>query len=324
MRILIVEDSLVLQKMMNHLLQKEGYSDVHLRTSAEEAEQFLHSGSENPVDLILLDIFLEGVDGIAFCRKIKEDSHLRDIPVIMVTASSEPEVLKSAFEAGAMDFIRKPFETIEFLARVRSALLLKKEMDQRKMRESELLELKTHLEEANRRLEELSQQDGLTQIANRRRFDEYFESEWKRAKRYNYPLSLIMLDIDFFKLYNDTYGHVAGDECLKNVALLFRQCLKRPEDLVARYGGEEFAAILPNTDRNGARVVSQEIQTRLEEKKILHESSVISPYLTVSIGAVTWIPESDKTPGRLVQMADQALYSAKKRGRNTIVEHTQL
>jgi diguanylate cyclase (GGDEF)-like protein len=310
--------------MIKHLLKKEGYSDVHLLTSAEEADRLLRSDPDHPVDLILLDIFLEGVDGIAFCRTIKEDPHLRDIPVIMVTARSEPEVLKSAFEAGAMDFIRKPFETIEFLARVRSALLLKKEMDQRKLRESELLELKTHLEEANRRLEELSHQDGLTQIANRRRFDGYLESEWKRAKRTKSPLSLIMLDIDFFKLYNDAYGHVAGDECLKSVALLFKQCLKRPEDLAARYGGEEFAAVLPNTDRNGAMVVSQEIQTRLEEKKILHESSVIAPYLTVSIGAVTWVPESEKAPSQLVQMADQALYSAKKRGRNTIVEHTQL
>lgn len=319
MRILIVEDAQALQELTKLLLENEGYTDVLIAESAEQAHLLLESSINAPIDLILLDIFLEGADGIAFCHQIKSDQRFKDIPVIMVTANSDPTLLKKAFEAGAMDFIRKPFEKIEFGARVRSALLLKAEMDQRKLREAELLELKDHLEDANRTLQSLSNLDGLTGIANRRRFDEYLESEWKRAKRHQYPFSLLMLDIDFFKPYNDTYGHVSGDECLRKVAALIKECAQRPEDLVARYGGEEFAVILPNTDRDGAVKIAEEIQKALAQKKIIHESSTISPYVTISIG-ISSKGSIDDTPAQaLVKSADKALYAAKKRGRNKIV-----
>ena len=261
---------------------------------------------------------LPDLDGREACRIIKSVDQLRDIPVIMVTALTEVEHLEKAFAAGAIDYITKPINKTELLARSRSALKLKHEMDRRKMREKKLLEVTRQLELAVQKLNLLSSLDGLTGIANRRRFDEYLGTEWKRGQRYSKPLSLIMVDIDFFKAYNDTYGHQAGDECLKAVASIIQRTLLRPEDLLCRYGGEEFSVVLPETDKNGAAFVANKICSAVEITGIPHSGSKASDFLTISLGVATILPTNKLSPADLITAADGALYRAKCEGRNRV------
>jgi diguanylate cyclase (GGDEF)-like protein len=177
------------------------------------------------------------------------------------------------------------------------------------------------LQEANRKLELIANLDGLTQIANRRRFDDYLSSEWQRHQREQNPLALILIDIDYFKRYNDRYGHQGGDDCLIKVAQAIAQVPQRPTDLVARYGGEEFAAILSNTDKQGAIKVAEAIQEAIAMLAISHESSEVSAQVTLSIGVVSFVPTTDLELKTIIAHADQALYTAKDRGRNQVVAY---
>jgi diguanylate cyclase (GGDEF)-like protein len=180
----------------------------------------------------------------------------------------------------------------------------------------------TELKKANRELQRLSQIDGLTQIANRRHFDQYLTQEWQRSQREQRSLSLILCDVDFFKNYNDLYGHQKGDDCLQRVAQLLRQAVKRPADLVARYGGEEFALILPSTDLKGAIAIAQAIQQEVYSAQILHTASEISKFLTISLGIVSTIPTSAVSLDQLIAAADAALYEAKHQGRDRYISHS--
>jgi len=180
----------------------------------------------------------------------------------------------------------------------------------------ELLEVRQRLEEANQRLEALSSLDGLTGIPNRRRFDEFIDLEWRRATREAESLSLIMIDIDFFKAFNDHYGHPDGDQCLKQVAKTLDASLKRPTDMVARYGGDEFVAVLPGTGKQGAVFMAEDMRKRVEALVIPHDGSPVADRVTVSLGAATIIPPGDFSPVVLMEVADRALYEVKKNGRN--------
>ncbi|HIK53021.1 MAG TPA: CHASE2 domain-containing protein [Oscillatoriales cyanobacterium M59_W2019_021] len=184
-------------------------------------------------------------------------------------------------------------------------------------RTRELQRSEAALQAANRELQRLVSIDSLTQIANRRRFDEYLDREWQRGVRERLRLSIMLCDVDYFKIYNDTYGHPAGDRCLQAVASAIARAVKRPADLAARYGGEEFAIVLPNTDFKGAVQVAQLIQQEVERLQIPHESSPVSPYVTLSLGIACQIPSAQNSPKALVVAADRALYRAKERGRNT-------
>jgi diguanylate cyclase (GGDEF)-like protein len=174
------------------------------------------------------------------------------------------------------------------------------------------------LEAANQRLQQLSYLDGLTQIPNRRRFDEYLAQEWLRLQREQLPLGLILCDIDFFKQYNDTYGHLGGDDCLQRVAQHLQLAIARPADVVTRYGGEEFAVILPNTSLQGAVVVAEKMQAQVRQAQIPHQASRVSPHVTLSLGLVSVIPNPDSTLTDLIQQADAALYQAKQQGRDRL------
>lgn len=182
-------------------------------------------------------------------------------------------------------------------------------------------ELYQQLEAANQELQRLATLDGLTQVANRRRFDEYLEQEWRRLARERLPLSLIMCDVDFFKLYNDTYGHQAGDECLKQIAATLQRSAKRPADLVARYGGEEFAIVLPNTSQAGALFVAESIRKAIKSLRLAHARSSANPYVTLSLGVASTIPSLDSTCKALVAAADTALYQAKATGRDRVMNY---
>lgn len=307
MSILIVDDSPDSRVLVKVLLKEKGYSDIILAESAAAAMKVLmnHSdGSQSKVDLILMDLVMPEMDGIEACLKLKQDDMLKDIPIIMVTASTEIENLDRAFAAGAIDFITKPLKKIELLARVRSVLRLKSEMDGRKAREEEL-----------RRLTSL---DGLTGIANRRWFDEFMDGAWRQGIRNNQPISLIMLDIDCFKFFNDNYGHLAGDECLKLVAKAISSVVSGPFELAARYGGEEFAIVLASSNLEYATEIGEKARAAVEALKIPHSHSPVASNVTVSVGVASTVPTVKIAAEQLIKAADDALYSAKQNGRNQV------
>lgn len=322
MAILIVDDSMVVRSFFETLLHEAGFTDVMRAESASEAFGLLgfdRPGHRDPsIDLILMDVMMPEMDGIEACRLLKSDERLRDIPVIIVSAVEDMVNLPVAFDAGAMDYIAKPPNRIELIARVRSALKLKEEMDRRKAREKELLVLTQQLAEANRKLERLATHDPLTGVANRRFFNESLQHEWRQAVRTPQPFSVIMIDIDCFKAFNDTYGHQAGDDCLKTVASTLQLAVKRPKDLLARYGGEEFVAVLPDTGSDGAFQLAEKMRAAVALLGIRNERSTAGNTVTVSVGVATVQPDRGATPESLIAAADRALYHAKNEGRNRI------
>jgi len=321
MKILVVDDFENNRLLLEKTLKEAGYEDVVIASSAYEAFEILRLdevATEVDIDLIIMDILMPVLDGIEACSQIKEKEHLRDVPTIMITTKNETGLLQEAFRAGAADFIVKPFNKVELLARVNSLLTLKKEMDRRKAREKELIEVTRKLEEANQKLQEQTSIDGLTGIANRWAFEQFYEQEWKRCMRDANSLSLIMADIDVFKAFNDNYGHLAGDECLRQIASVLQQSLKRPGDLAARYGGEEFVIVLPGTDQAGAQIVAEELRKKVEEKNIPHEFSPVSDKVTISLGVAAGVPHAGLERDALISRADKAMYRAKQEGRNQV------
>jgi diguanylate cyclase (GGDEF)-like protein len=303
--ILVVDDMVPAQILLASLLAKEGY---YVRT-ADDGEQALAAIAAKPPELIVLDIEMPGIDGFEVCRRLKQIEHLRDIPVIFISAANEVGSKVEGFKAGAIDYITKPYQSKEVLARVRTHLELFRSRQQVDL-------LNTELTEANRELHKLSQIDGLLGIANRLYFDQSLTKEWRRALRETAPLSVLMIDVDQFKAYNDTYGHLAGDACLKRIAQAVASGLRRPVDLLARYGGEELVVVLPSTPLQGARAVAETIIDKVREAGIAHGASTIAPYVTVSIGAASMVPDEKAQPNDLVAIADSALYKAKAAGRN--------
>lgn len=324
-RILLVNDSEADRTALEEALARAGYVNVTPAASAREAYAVLglegdgaQPPSPPPVDLILMNMEMPGVSGIEACRRIREADRLRDIPIIAVTDRRDLACLAEAFQAGAMDFIAHPIVQVALEARVKSALALKRERDRRRAREKELLSMTAELARANQKLRRMSSLDGLTGAPNRRYFDDALETEWRRALRQGQPLALVMIDIDFFKNYNDRYGHLAGDECLRRTAEAMGGRLRRAGDLLARYGGEEFAALLPDTKLKGALALAESCRRAVEELAVVHEDSLAAPVVTVSLGAAAMIPDEGQTPQDLIQAADQALYRAKDGGRNRV------
>jgi len=314
MKILIVDDSRMFRNLIQTLLNDSGYKNVEWVDCAEGAIKYFGmngDGEPDPkgTDLVLMDVIMKDMDGIEACRRIKSDKRLNDIPVVMVTSISEKKSLQKAFEAGAIDYITKPFDHVEVRVRVGSVLRLKREIDERKDRERELAI-------ANEELKRLSSLDGLTGIANRRYFDEHIEEEWRRAMRESKPLSIMIIDIDFFKPYNDHYGHQGGDGCLKQVAAAINDYARRGGDFAARYGGEEFVITLTDTDRDKAASMAEKLCEAVESLRIPHERSKACSVVTVSIGVSTVKPNAEMTPATLIELADKALYRAKEKGRN--------
>jgi len=314
-RVLLIDDSTLFHMKLKKHLNDIGITDISFAHSAEEAYGILENNAKEeadlPFDLILLDVIMDNIDGIEACKHIKADKRFSDIPIIMITASERTFTFASAFEAGAMDYISKPPEKLELEVRVNSALRLKKEMDTRKERESLLAEV-------NQKLKQLSAIDFLTGLANRRTFDEVLDKEWKRAQRNVKTLSLVMMDIDFFKNYNDGYGHQAGDNCLRQVANAIDKTIYRPADLAARYGGEEFILLLPETEALHAMVVANRVCQSISDLKLPHEYADSHKYVSISAGVATMTPTDDSTRTMLIESADTALYKAKESGRNRV------
>jgi diguanylate cyclase (GGDEF)-like protein len=264
---------------------------------ALSAEEGLALAKHTPPDLILLDVMMPGMDGYSLCRILKQDLLLKEIPVVFLTARDEPTDVEFGFALGAVDYIHKPFSMPILKARVRSHLSLKRKSDQ---------------------LTLLAGTDSLTGIANRRQFDTILEREWYRAQRNNSSLSVLMIDVDFFKRYNDHYGHVAGDACLKRVVQALKGALNRPGDLLARYGGEEFIALLPETDMIEAITVAERLRVAVCELELEHVNSSTSSCVTISLGGATAMPATQDQQQALVTHADDQLYLAKQAGRNCV------
>ena len=299
--ILVVDDTRDNLRLLTKLLVEHGY---YARPVSNGRKAILAIRDQLP-DLILLDIMMPDMDGYAVCDVLKADERTRDIPVIFISALNETVDKVKAFSRGAVDFITKPFQEEEVLARVDTHLTIRN--------------LQKELETRNRELARLVNIDGLTQIANRRYFDTYLNQEWRRLAREQQHVSLIFIDIDYFKLYNDYYGHQAGDDCLKQVAHVFAQVARRPADLAARYGGEEFVTLLPNTDEHGAERVAKDIQEILRQLQIPHAQSTVSSSVTCSMGIACTIPNQAVSVDTFVAIADEALYLAKAQGRNQMV-----
>ncbi len=253
--------------------------------------------SETPPDLILLDIMMPEIDGYEVCRLLKADDRTRDTPILFVTALGEVDDEAKGLELGAIDYITKPISAPIVRARVKNHLELKRYQDM---------------------LEDLSSIDGLTRIANRRRFDETLDTEWKRCMRSAAPLSLVLMDVDNFKEFNDNYGHVAGGDCLRTVAQTLDHSVERRTDLVAKYGGDEFVALLPDSDAESSVAVAEMLRMEIMNLDIKHSYSPVSDVVTISIGVSTIIPHAGASQEMLVKAADEALYHAKGNGRNRI------
>ncbi|MCX8520728.1 MAG: diguanylate cyclase [Rhodoferax sp.] len=262
-------------------------------------EQALDLCASNPPDLILLDVVMPEMDGYAVCERLKADHTLRHIPVIFVTAHSEPAEETHGLSLGAVDFISKPVNPDVVRARVKTHLTLKFQTD--------LL----------RRLVFL---DGLTGVFNRRYFDQQLATEWARAGRSHAPLSLILVDVDFFKRFNDRYGHQAGDDALGRIASTLKNALRRPADLVARFGGEEFACILPETGYGDALALAQELERKVRALGLPHDSSSVDSVVTISLGLASRSGNSSSgaDASQLIALADQLLYQAKHTGRGRV------
>jgi len=268
---------------------------VKVATSGKAALEVV--AKKGAPDLILLDVMMPDMDGYEVCRRLKQDPKTSGIPVIFVTAKNEVSDEEHGLQLGAVDYITKPFHLSIVRARLQNHLKLK---------------MMTDL------LETMAWFDSLTCIPNRRRFDDALDTEWKRAQRTGTSLSLILVDIDHFKEYNDHYGHGAGDACLKRVASVLAASVTRAGDLVARYGGEEFVLLIPETSSKGARLLAEQLCHGVEEQQISHEQSSASIWVTISVGYASATPGPDGNPSTLLEEADRMLYQAKNAGRNRV------
>jgi diguanylate cyclase (GGDEF)-like protein len=237
------------------------------------------------------------MNGFETCRRLKADPLTRDIPVIFVTALDSPEDETFGLEAGAVDFISKPLNSAVVRARVRTHITLKRQADL---------------------LRSMSFVDGLTGVANRRQFDEALQREWRACLRTGTSLALIMIDIDYFKQFNDTYGHPAGDACLRAIAGILDGEMNRSHDLIARYGGEEFVCLLPDINLTAAQIKAEQLRQAVQSLNIPHKASSTAPVVTISVGLAFFIPTEKLTPEQLVAAADVQLYTAKHTGRNRV------
>ncbi len=307
LKVLVVEDSKVALKAISGYIEELGVQPLLAENGHDAIEIY---NRERP-DIVLLDIILPDTDGYEVAKEIRGLQGKDEwTAIIFLSVMSKDEDLVRGIEVGGDDYIMKPVGAVVVQAKVRAMYRLVQ-------MQRALVKLAAQLNDANQELQRLSMMDGLTGIANRRMFDVSLAREWRRCMRLNKPLSVVMLDVDYFKKYNDRYGHQEGDDCLKAVAQSVMRSAPRPGDLVARYGGEEFVMILSDTDEDGANWVANRIRQQVSTLNLLHEDSSHS-HVTVSCGVSSVIPTPELNLEMLVKSADNALYLSKNQGRNTV------
>lgn len=297
--LLIIDDDSAVRNEVKRVLNEAGVFEVY-HESVDGVEGFKVLLNKN-LDLILCDVEMPGIDGLKFLGMKRAKPEYNDIPVIMLTSLNEVRLKVQALEMGASDYVTKPFDPAELIARVRVHLKIK--------------QLQDELKEKNKKLEELSNTDSLTKIYNRRYFMELLDLEFQRAKRYESPLSFIMIDIDHFKEFNDTYGHLLGDRILADVVALLKDNLRR-HDQIGRYGGEEFALLMPETDLEGALIVAERHRKRVEEFALYENGTPLR--VTISLGVASFPNPNIEKLDDLIKLADDALLESKRTGRNRI------
>ncbi|WP_345812412.1 diguanylate cyclase [Paraburkholderia sp. PREW-6R] len=312
--VLLVDDQAIIAEAIRQALAGESSVDFHYCALPEEA---VICAEETRPTVILQDLVMPGTDGLTLVRQYRQNPATRDIPIIVLSTKEEPLVKSAAFAAGANDYLVKLPDRIELLARIRyhsrSYLnLLQRDEAYQALRQSQQQLLATNLE-----LQRLTHSDGLTGLSNRRYLDQYLAAEWRRGTREQSSLGFLMIDVDNFKAYNDTYGHVAGDEVLKRVAQTIEACLGRSHDLAARFGGEEFAVVLPGTSAGGLRLLGEKIRIAIEALAIAHSGSA-SGAVTISVGAAAVVPMPGTAVTTLIEAADAGLYRAKHDGKNQV------
>ncbi|HEY9050755.1 MAG TPA: diguanylate cyclase [Gammaproteobacteria bacterium] len=319
--VLLVDDQPIIAEGIKRML--EGEKDINLYY-CEDPSDAISMAVEVSANVILQDLVLPDVDGMTLVRFYKANNTTKDIPVIVLSSKEDPVIKSDAFSCGASDYLVKLPDKIELIARIRAHAKNHIMQVERDAAFFALRQMQKQLEESNRQLQQLSIMDGLTGIANRRHFDSTIQEEIAKAKKMQIPLSLILIDIDSFKKYNDTYGHQTGDDCLIKVAKTISAKCNHDDDLAARYGGEEFVVLLPNTSEKKAMQVAERIRKAIEQLCIEHQTSDASPCVTLSMGLATLEEGSTLDEQELIEQADKALYHAKENGRNRIVRSSDL
>jgi diguanylate cyclase (GGDEF)-like protein len=303
MKVLLIDDSIAYSQVIQSYVESVGHSVI----TACDGEQGILKFLEHKPDLVLLDVNMPNMDGYQCARHIRKNCQQGNlwIPIIFLSAEVTDDAIVKGIDSGGDDYLLKPITLKVLSAKLRAM--------------ARIANMRKELEDASAHLKRLSLVDGLTQLYNRRHFDEALELEWSRSNRSQAPLSLIICDIDHFKAFNDNYGHVAGDDALVKASKTIIETLKRPSDMPARYGGEEFVVILPDTPTVGAMIVAEQLRTAMNTLNIPHAFSNAANIVTMSIGVSTYYPHQTKASYvELVESADRGLYRAKKNGRNRI------
>jgi len=307
MLVLIVDDSKVIRLLVAECVAELDHDVVYMESGAEAVE---YIKTYSP-DLIMMDVEMPGINGFEATKQIREIKGEDWFPIIFLSTKIDDESYQKGILAGGDAYLEKPIKPLRLQLQIKA-------MERIYMMRQKLKSAQEDLLLANEKYRRLSLFDELTGLANRRNFDRTLEKEFKLAKREKKPLSVIISDIDFFKIYNDTYGHQAGDECLSAVAKALSNGVSRPADLACRYGGEEFTFILPSTDLKGARELAERIRESVSELQIDHAGSKVSPHVSLSLGVSTYNGQFSSGE-EITKQADAALYQAKESGRNKVV-----
>lgn len=314
--ILIVDDTRANIIALKALLEDDNINIVEANSGNEALKKVL----TNKIDLVLLDVQMPDMNGFEVAEILRSNNKTKSIPLIFITAiSKKEEYIFRGFELGAVDYLYKPIKNELLKSKVKVFLRLNKQARIIEDKNMELLKLIEELKEKEEKISRLVNLDGLTGINNRRSFDEKFEKEWYRCLRNEKEVSLLLMDIDFFKRYNDTYGHLAGDDCLIKVAKEMVKSVARSYDEVFRYGGEEFVVLLPETHHSGAMVIAEKIRKNIENLNIEYNNANIADHVTISLGVSTCIPKNGIDRMSFFDIVDKKLYEAKNNGRNKVV-----
>lgn len=304
MKILIIDDSKIERVIIRSYLQHLN----HEVFDAENGETGIALFAQCNPDIVLLGVVMAGINGYQVATQIRQE-YADWVPIIFLSGKTSPEDVMIGIEAGGDDYLPKPIQKQILIAKMTA-------MERIAAMRTQLLKAKSDLELANEELGRLATLDGLTGIANRRHLDNTAAKELARAQRHQQPLTFIISDIDFFKKYNDHYGHIQGDECLKAVATVLDNAIRRPSELVARYGGEEFCMLLPNTDTEGAKLIAEKLVNAVRALELQHAGLHKHAIVTMSFGVVSLIPDRNLTVKGLMLQADEKLYQAKESGRD--------
>lgn len=320
-QVLLVDDQAIIAEGIRRMLENEKDINFHY---CENPSKAIDTAIDVDATVILQDLVMPDVDGMTLVRFYRANHATKDIPIIVLSSKEDPKIKSDAFSYGASDYLVKLPDPIELIARIRSHAknyILQTERDAAFFA---LREMKKKLEKSNRQLHAISMQDGLTGISNRRHFDETLEEELKTAGNTKSPLSLILIDIDHFKLYNDSYGHQQGDDCLISVAKAIAKECKNATDLAARYGGEEFVILLPETEEKNAFAVADRTRKAIEKLNIEHNDSSTAEHVSISLGIGTMLADENLDAKALIERSDAALYKAKEDGRNQVIMASDL